>query len=212
VNVSRRRMLAGLGTIALAGLALAAAGPAAAETANVAELHKPGPLGDKTLGAENAPITMVEYASVTCPHCATFHNETFPTLKSKYIDTGKVRFIFREFPTNPAPVAIAGFMLAHCSGDKYFPLLDALFEQQRQWAGDPYNGFLRIAKQAGFSEQSFNTCLKDEKLAGAIQDVAKRGYDQFRVDSTPTFFINGTKYTGAFSVADLDKILAPLIK
>jgi protein-disulfide isomerase len=214
VTLSRRHMLTGACALALAGTAVAGvAAPAAAETANILpELYTPGPLGDKIIGADNAPVTIVEYASVTCPHCAFFHKETFPTLKTKYIDTGKVRLIFREFPTQPAEVAIAGFMLARCAGDKYFPLLDALFEQQRSWASDPYNGFLRIAKQAGFTQQSFEACINDSKLAESIQDVATRAGEKFKVQSTPTFFINDKMLVGAFLPADLEKLLDPLLK
>jgi protein-disulfide isomerase len=164
------------------------------------------------IAAETAPVTIVEYASITCPHCAAFHKDTYPALKSKYIDTGKVRLIFREFPTQPAEVAIAGFMLARCAGEKYFPMLDAIFEQQQSWAQDPYNGLLRIARQAGFSQERFETCLKDEKLAEAIQEVAVRGNKEFKVESTPSFFINGKKYVGVLSVAELEKILEPLLK
>src|SRR5690606_11586810 len=126
--------------------------PASAQDVDVAELYKAGPLGDKVLGSENAPVTIVEYASVTCGACAAFHTQTYPTLKSKYIDTGKVRLIMREFPTAPAPVAIGGFMLARCANDKYFPLLEAIFEQQRNWSQDPYNRFLRIARLARFTQ------------------------------------------------------------
>lgn len=186
--------------------------PASAQDVDVAELHKAGPLGDKILGSESAPVTIVEYASVTCPHCATFHQQTYPTLKSKYIDTGKVRLIFREFPTAPAPVSIAGFMLARCAEDDYFLMLDAIFGQQRVWSQDPYNGLLRIARQAGFSQEKFDSCLKDQKLAEEIQQVAQRGNSEFGVESTPTFFINGKKYVGALSVAELEKILEPLLK
>ena len=211
--LSRRHVLTGLGTISVLGVsALAMTRPARAQDVSVDILHKPGPLGDKILGAENAPVTIVEYASVTCPHCAAFHRETYPTLKSKYIDTGKVRLIFREFPTQPAAIAIGGFMLARCAGDKYFPMLDTIFEQQQSWAQDPYNGFLRIARQAGLSEERFEACLKDQKMAEAIQEVAIRGNKEFNVDSTPTFFINGKKYAGNLSVADLEKILDPLVK
>jgi protein-disulfide isomerase len=212
VTLSRRQVIAGLGTLTIAGGGSILAGRASAQDASVEALHKPGPLGDKAIGAENAPVTIVEYASVTCPHCASFHRDTYPTLKSKYIDAGKVRLIFREFPTQPAQVAIAGFMLARCSGDKYFPMLEAIFEQQQSWAQDPYNGFLRIARQAGFSQESFETCLKDGKLAEEIQGVAVRGNQEFKVESTPTFFINGKKYVGVLSVAELEKILAPLLK
>jgi protein-disulfide isomerase len=211
VTLSRRRLIAGFGTLALAGAGRGTISPAAAQDVSPEALHKPGPLGDMVLGAENAKVTIVEYASVTCPHCATFHRETYPALKSKYIDSGKVRLIFREFPTQPATVAIAGFMLARCSGDKYFPMLEALFDQQRSWGQDPYNGLLRIARQAGFTQESFETCLKDSKLAEGIQEIAVRGNKEFGVESTPTFFVNGKKHVGALSIADLEKIVDPLL-
>jgi protein-disulfide isomerase len=133
VPLSRRQALAGLTVFALLG----AAGPGVAQTADLAELSKPGPLGDKVLGSATAPVTIVEYASVTCPHCASFHSQTYPKLKEKYIDTGKVRLVFREFPTGPVNASIAGFMLARCSGDKYFPMIDAMFEQQQVWTANP---------------------------------------------------------------------------
>jgi protein-disulfide isomerase len=212
VMLSRRHVIAGIGTLCVVTTGGFAIGPAAAQEISTDILHKPGPLGDKIIGAEKAPVTIVEYASVTCPHCAAFHRDTYPTLKSKYIDTGKVRLIFREFPTQPAQIAIAGFMLARCAGDKYFPMLDAIFEQQQSWAQDPYNGFLRIARQAGLSEERFESCLKDQKLAEGIQEVAVRGNKEFKVESTPTFFINGKKYAGSLSVAELEKILEPLLK
>jgi protein-disulfide isomerase len=213
VVLSRRHLIAGIGTVATVGPAFfGGTRRASAQDVNAAELLKPGPLGDKVLGADNAPVTIVEYASVTCPHCATFHQQTYPTLKSKYIDTGKVRLIFREFPTQPAPVAIAGFMLARCAGDRYYPMLDAIFDQQKSWAQDPYQGFLRIARQAGFTQEAFETCLKDSNLAEQIQQVAQRGNTEFKVESTPTFFINGKRYVGGMSPAELEKILEPLLK
>lgn len=213
MTLSRRHLLAGIGTAALTGPALLSAVQGArAQDANLVELYKAGPLGDKVLGSDSAPVTIVEYASVTCPHCASFHQKTYPALKSKYIDAGKVKLIFREFPTQPAPVAIAGFMLARCAEDKYYPMLDAIFDQQQSWAQDPYNGFLRIARQAGFSQEKFEACLKDQKLAEQIQEVAQRGNEQFKVESTPTFFINGKKYVGALSMPELEKILEPLLK
>jgi protein-disulfide isomerase len=208
VTLSRRHLLAGIGTAAL----IASLGPARAQDVNLVELYKATPLPDKVLGSDTATVTIVEYASVTCPHCASFHQQTYPALKSKYIDTGKVKLIFREFPTQPAPVAIAGFMLARCAEDRYYPMLDAIFSQQQSWSQDPYNGFLRIARQAGFTQEKFEACLKDQKLAEQIQGVAQRGNEQFKVESTPTFFINGKKYVGALSIGDLDKILEPLLK
>jgi protein-disulfide isomerase len=208
VTLSRRHLLAGIGTAAL----IASMGSARAQDVNLVELYKGTPLPDKVLGSDTAPVTIVEYASVTCPHCASFHQQTYPALKSKYIDTGKVKLIFREFPTQPAPVAIAGFMLARCADDKYYPMLDAIFSQQQSWAQDPYNGFLRIARQAGFTQEKFEACLKDQKLAEQIQGVAQRGNEQFKVESTPTFFINGKKYVGALSIGELEKIVEPLLK
>ncbi len=145
--LSRRQTLAGLVSLALVT-------PAMAQSLNLAELATPGPLGDKILGSDKAPVTIIEYASVTCPHCAVFHTEVYPKLKEKFIDTGKVRFVFREFPTAPANASIAGFMLARCSGDKYFPLIDAMMEQQRSWIEKPYEGLLRMARQAGMSSGS----------------------------------------------------------
>jgi protein-disulfide isomerase len=208
VTLSRRHLLAGIGTAAL----IASLGPARAQDVSLVELYKATPLPDKVLGSDTATVTIVEYASVTCPHCASFHQQTYPALKSKYIDTGKVKLIFREFPTQPAPVAIAGFMLARCAEDRYYPMLDAIFSQQQSWSQDPYNGFLRIARQAGFTQEKFEACLKDQTLAEQIQGVAQRGNEQFKVESTPTFFINGKKYVGALSIGDLDKILEPLLK
>jgi protein-disulfide isomerase len=180
---------------------------------SINELHKAGPLGDKVIGKADAPVTIVEYASITCPHCAVFHIETYPTLKKDYIDTGKVRLIFREFPTQPAKVAISGFMLARCAGDNYFPFISALFEQQQQWRNDPYNGFLRIAKQAGMSQQTFEKCLEDGNMAGEIENVARRAVQNFGVESTPTFFVNGKKLkAGDTSIEDLAKEIDPLLK
>lgn len=181
--------------------------------ANMAELAKPGPLGDKILGKENAPVTVIEYASLTCPHCEHFHSTVYPTLKSKYIDTGKVRFIFREFPRDP--VDIGAFMLARCApGDRYFPMIDVLFDQQKNWAftKESAKQLLMIAKQAGFTEESFDKCLSDNKLAEEIRNVGKRGYEEFKVDSTPTLFINGQVFKGETTPAALEKALDPLIK
>src|SRR5690554_935145 len=127
---------------------------------------KPGPLPEMSLGKADAPVTIVEYASMTCPHCANFHKTTFPELKKKYIDTGKVRFIFREFPLDP--LAAGGFMLARCAGKddktKYFAMVETLFHQQKEWVVQkPIEPLKSIAKQAGFTEQSFDQCLSDQK-------------------------------------------------
>jgi protein-disulfide isomerase len=203
--LSRRQALAGLVSLALAA-------PAAAQGLNLAELGSPGPLGDKMLGSDKAPVTVIEYASVTCQYCAIFHAEVYPKLKEKFIDTGKVRFIFREFPTGPVNASIAGFMLARCSGDKYFPLVEAMMEQQRSWIEKPYDGLLRIARQAGMSQEGFETCLKDRKLAEEIGNSARRASEKFGVESTPTFFVNGTKIVGAQPLATFEKAIEAQLK
>ena len=189
----------------------AADAPQPQGTVDMAELLKPGALPDKSMGKDDAPVTIVEYASMTCPHCAHFNDTTFPDLKKKYIDTGKVRYILREFPFDPR--AEAGFMLARCAGDNYFPMVDVLFKQQEQWAtGDnAKEALLQIARLAGFTQESFEACLTDQKLLDQVRAVQKRGADEFKVDSTPTFFINGKTYKGAMSIAEMSAIIDPLL-
>jgi len=184
-----------------------AAAPESSGSVDPAKLLEPGPLPDKVLGEEGAPVTIVEYASMTCPHCAHFHATTFPELKEKYIDTGKVRFIFREFPFDPR--AEAGFMLARCSDDKYFAMIDVLFEKQDSWAPveNARDPMLQIAKLAGFTQESFEACLTDQKLLDDIRAVRKRGAEEFGVEATPTFFINGQKYSGAMSIEEMSAVI-----
>jgi protein-disulfide isomerase len=191
------------------------AGKAFAETVPTAELMKPDALPDMAMGDEKAPVTIIEYASMTCPHCAHFQEATFPELKKRYIDTGKVRYIFREFPLDS--LAAAAFMLARCAGkddkDKYFVLIDTLFRQQRQWAVEkPIPPLLAIAKQAGFTEQSFNACLANQQMLDGIESIRQRAIKQFKVQSTPTFFINGTAHPGALSIDDMAKLIDPYLK
>ncbi len=183
------------------------AAPASAGSVDMAKLLEPGALPDKVLGKADASVTIVEYASMTCPHCAHFHATTLPELKTKYIDTGKVRLIFREFPFDPR--AEAGFMLARCSKDNYFPMVDVLFKQQESWAGveNAKAALEQISKLAGFSQESFEACLTDQKLLEDVRAVQKRGASEFQVDSTPTFFINGNTYKGALSIAEMSAII-----
>ena len=214
---TRRQFLVAASTVALVAV-LAGGGlelfhhDANAQSIAQADLMQPGPLGDVALGPDNAPVTIIEYASMTCPHCAHFALNTFPELKAKYIDTGKVRFILREFPFDP--VAACAFMLARCAGkDKFFPVVDLLFRTQQTWAVEkPLDPMLATVKQAGFTEQSFKECLANQKVLDGIEWVRKRATDQFHVDSTPTFFINGKKYTGAMSFEDMAKLIDPLVK
>lgn len=202
---NRRQLLTGAAGIAAAALAGGTA--ARAQT----KLPDAGPLGDVWLGPADAKVTIVEYASLTCSHCATFHSATWPELKKKYIDTGKVRFTLREFPLDP--LATAGFMLARCNGnDKYVPMTDLLFAQQRNWAftEKPVDALSSLVKQAGFTQESFEACLKRQDIYDAVT-VVKDGGAKAGVDSTPTFFINGQKRSGALTIAEFDKILEPLL-
>lgn len=187
--ISRRHLL-------LAGaafVALCAARPAFA--VDVAELLKPPSLGDMALGAdEGAKVTIVEYASATCPHCAAYHKGAWKQIKAEYVDTNKIRYVFREFPTNDA--ALAAFMIARAAPkDSYFPLIDVLFQTLDTWAQNPAEGLFNIAKQAGFTQAKFDETLKNEALAKGIMEIRDGGVT-FGVEGTPTFFLNGEKFNG----------------
>jgi protein-disulfide isomerase len=211
VTFSRRHLLTALGALTLVYSAL----PARAQTVNVADLMAPGPLPDRIVGAGpgKTQVTVVEYASMTCSHCARFHTTVYPDFKKKYIDTGKARYILREFPLDP--IAAGAFALARClPEDKYYPMIEVLFEQQKNWAfvPDPPKALLSIAKQAGFTEQSFEACLTDQKLSQSIEETARRANEKFGVSGTPTFFINGQMLRGEATLEALSKIIDPMIK
>lgn len=183
---------------------------------------KPGTLPEMALGEENAPIQVIEYMSMTCPHCASFHTNTFEAIKEKYIDSGKARFIIREFPFDP--VATAAFMLARCNPqdpkqpstpEQYFAMVSMLFKQQRAWAapadGDVRKALLQAVKVAGYSQQTFEQCLTNQQLLDEINKVVKRGADEFGVNSTPTFLIGGKKYSGDISVESMSKLFDSML-
>jgi len=216
--LSRRALLLSLGLSGLAaGLGLepfpALAQKRGPSEVPVEELMKPGPLGDLTLGPADAKVTVVEYASMTCGHCAHFENDIWPEFKKKYIDTNKIRYVFREFPLDN--LAAAASMLARCvGGDKTFPLIEVLFKKQADWAfteGNPVPKLFEIAKQAGFTQASFDKCLTDQKLLDNITAGRKRASEVFGVDATPTFFINGKRLQGAPTIANFDKMIEPLL-
>jgi protein-disulfide isomerase len=196
-------VLGGLGPLAF---------PAWAQTISSLELMAKGALDDIPMGSETAPVTIIEYASMTCPHCAAFEAMVFPKLKEKYIDTGKVRFILREFPLDG--LAAAAFMLARCAGpDKYYPMVETLFAQQAKWAvRNPIEPLMAIAKQAGFTQQSFEACINDKDQLTKVQQVRDRAAQTFKVKATPTFFINGELHEGGMSIEELDKLIEPYLK
>jgi len=149
-------------------------------------------LGDREMGRSDAPVVMIEYASATCPHCAEFHEKVLPQIKTEYIETGKVRFIFREFPLDQ--LAMAAFVLVRCvPDDKYFATLDLMFQQQRSWmeSKSRANELFMIMAAAGMDRNGFEACLRREDLAKSIFDSSKAAANDFGIKSTPTIFING---------------------
>lgn len=196
--------------------------PESAGKVDMAKVMEPGPLPEMAMGDEKAPVTIVEYMSMTCPHCAHFHNTTFEPIKTKYIDSGKVRFIVREFPFDP--VATAAFMLARSNPAKpeelaasgpYFAMISMLFKQQRAWAapadGNVRNALMQQAKLAGYTQETFEKCLTNQKLLDDVNATMKRGAEEFGVNSTPTFLINGGRYTGDMSVEAMSALIDSLI-
>jgi protein-disulfide isomerase len=212
--ITRREFVISSAALSALGALGALDRPAWAESFSVLELEAKGPLDDIPLGSESAPVTIIEYASMTCPHCAAFSNGVFPRLKEKYIDTGKVRFIMRLFPTPPVELSVAAYMLARCGGtDKFFPLIETFFQQQEKWVvRNPIPPMLAIAKQAGFTEQSFQACINDKEQLAKVQQVSNAASSKFKVESTPTFFINGEKFSGEMPVEQFDKTIGQYIK
>lgn len=217
MNITRRTFSAAL---TLAGAA-AAIGISpwrlftGAQAQSAEAIYKPSTLGDMALGPKDAPVTIVEYASMTCPHCAAFTRDVFPKLKEAYIDTGKVRFIFREFPLDQA--ALAASATARCiakdDSAKYFTLVDIIFKQQADLASDPFATITRIGKQAGFSEAMIKSCIQDDpKVQKGILDDRQYANDTLKVNSTPSFFVNGTLVKGETSFESFEKLIKPLLK
>jgi protein-disulfide isomerase len=217
VIITRRAFTAALSLTGLAALAgfspLRLITEAMAQGAS--DVAKPVSLPDMVLGPADATVTITEYASMTCPHCAAFNERVFPKIKAEYVDTGKVRYIFREFPLDIK--AAAGSMLSRCiaNGDapKYFAVTDMLFRQQNDWVTKNTTETLtRIGKQAGLTQQQVETCLKDQALLDKIVADQKYASDVLKVDSTPTFFINGEKIKGETSIEEFEKKINPLLK
>jgi len=188
--------------------------PAAADGALAALVAKPVSLPDMALGPANAPVAIVEYSSLTCPHCADFAENVFPMLRSKYIDSGKVRFVSREFPLEPK--AAGASMLARCAanGDaqKYFDAIAMLFKQQQTLVEHTTDTLKAVGSKFGMSEEAVEACVKDNALLDKIKADQDFAYDKLKVDATPTFFVNGERVKGSMSFEEFEKKLAPLLK
>ncbi len=228
MSFTRRHLLQGSALASLAAIALAPAhaedAPAAAptapaapaeppsETVDVTELMKPDALSEIAMGDASAPVTIVEYHSMTCPHCAHFHKDVLPTLDEKYIKTGKVRLVLRDFPLNQLD-AVAFMMLRCRPEDKYLENVKLFYETQKDWAytDKPKDAIMALSQKIGFTQETFDACLKDEKLWDGLVSVAKKAAETFKVDGTPAFFINGTRQGSIASVEELETKLAPFL-
>ena len=188
--------------LALAGLAGASA------AATVEEMLAEGSLGD-----EKAAVTVVEYASLTCPHCADFADNTFEAFKKKYIDSGKVHYVYRDFPFDQAGLRAA--MMVRCSGpERFFGFLEILFKSQTSWAAstDPLAELAKIARLGGMSKEDFDACMANKELMDGILKGEVEAQETLKVEATPTFVVNGVKHEGNMSLEQFDGILAPLLK
>ena len=212
MTIDRRRLLLGSAMLSLAALSgcgseARADMPESSGTVDMDAVRAAQPLPDVVEGDPNAPVTIYEYASMTCGHCATFHNDIFPAIKEKYIDTGRANFVLREFPFDPR--AAAAFMLARCApGGKRAAMVEALFENQAQWARaeNGRNALFEFAKLAGMDQAAFEACLSDQEELEKVMATFRAG-EELGVNSTPTFFIEGNKYSGVLSVEQMSAVL-----
>lgn len=175
---------------------------------------KVDPEKDNILGETDAPVTIVEYSSLTCPHCANFHNLTVPDLTEKYVKTGKVRYIIREFPLDRLAFAAAALTLC-ADKEKFFPFTNALYKNQAKWVvrdGSAAQKLFDMAKQVGFTQETFNKCLENKEVIDRIQESRRRGSEEFGVNATPTIFVNGKKVETGNSLSDLEKAMEPYLK
>ena len=215
MNVIRRIFVAALSLGLLAAFPRAALiDRAMAQSADAALVAQPVALPDMTLGPANAPVTIVEFSSLTCPHCAAFEQNVFPMLRSAYIDTGKVRFVSREFPLDIK--AASGSMLARCVADgdtaKYFEAVDMLFKRQQGLLENTLETMNDVGKHFGLSEETVATCVKDQALLDKLSADQKFAYERLKVDATPYFFVNGARLRGSMSFEELEAKIKPLLK
>jgi protein-disulfide isomerase len=203
--ITRRAFAAALSLAALTSKAMAV-------PANV--VTRPQALPDMALGPANARVTIVEYAAATCPHCAAFNKDVFPRIKAEFIDTGKVRYVFREFPLNIKDLACAMLArrIAGADSAKYFAVVDVMFRQQDQLVEKTSDALRLIGRQAGLSAQAVEDCLKDQAMQDKISAGQKYAEDVLKVEGTPTFFINGDEIVGEAAFEEFAKRIDSLLK
>ncbi len=195
----RRRPLLALGLLALALIPSAA--PAAVREVKEA-----------VIGREDAPVTVIEYFSLTCPHCATFHREAFPKIRQAYVDTGRVKWVLRDFPLDR--YALMAAVIAHCAGPERYPaFVETFLDTQRQWArsDDPLAALKAIGRLGGLADEEMDACLSDREMVDAVLRMRLEGEQQYGVDSTPTFIVGGRRHSGAIPFDAFRKILEPLL-
>lgn len=175
-------------------------------------LLNPKGLVDRPIGGRDATVWLIEYASPTCPHCAAFHNDTYPALKEQYIDSGEIVFLLRPFIRNALDAAV--FMLAECSVDRYHDLIAGFFERQNEWAlsQSPRDAILAVALDYGFTEETFNVCLDNQELFTKLNEQRQQAIDEFGLTATPTFYMPGKSFTGARAIADMQAEIDPLLQ
>ncbi len=169
-------------------------------------------LPDHVLGSESAPVTVIEYASPTCPHCAAFHNDVYPAIKEQYVDTGKVRFILRPFVRNVLDAVV--FMLAEAAGpEQYHTIVETYFRTHAQWTASqtPRDDLLAIAKQLGFTDATFDAALTNQELFDKMEGMREQALDAFSLSGTPTFYVNGVQLTGDKSLEEMAAVIDPMV-
>ena len=204
-------VLGAAATIAVLGGAVPALA-ADGDMQDVAKLMSPDGMADKPLGSPDAKVTLIEYASPTCPHCAIFHNETYPAFKTTYVDSGKVLFVLRPFVRNVLDAVV--FMLAEAAGaEKYYDVVATYFRTQNDWAASstPRDAMLGIAKQLGFTEESFEAALTNQELFTGMEKMRDQAMNQFGLTGTPTFYLNGKQLTGDKTLEQLAAEINPLL-
>ncbi|MFZ5668633.1 MAG: thioredoxin domain-containing protein [Pseudomonadota bacterium] len=203
MRFDRRTLLTAAAAVTLAGAALGLSACGGGQTVTA---------DDMSLGDPKAPVTVIEYASLACSHCGRWNRDVFPAFKAKYIDTGKVHYVFREFATPPQELAAAGALLARCSGkDNYFKVVDAVFHAQEEMftTGDIRGPLLRVAQSAGMDEAEFMSCVGDKKAIEAFNARWQKYAKEAKIEGTPTFFFNDDKYDrGEMTMAEIDAAYA----